>query len=122
MTKTRWGVVTNTRFVTRSNGGVAWTYDLLDAQRTASYVSGWVVDADDYVKHWRDYRNGKLVKSRTVLVKCLVVDSDGYAVNGHGGMLRRNEKPFYEWEPRRRKISWLRDPKNRKLWREVSNG
>jgi hypothetical protein len=64
------------------------------------------------------YANSKKeLTSRTVLVKCLVVDSDGYAVDGHGKMLRRGQPGFYEWEKRRRSAKWLADPKNRRLWK-----
>jgi hypothetical protein len=57
-------------------------------------------------------------KRRTVLVKCLIVSSDGYAV-GHDGEEFSKGYPMYEWDKRRRSVRWLANPKNKKLWREV---
>ena len=55
-------------------------------------------------------------KGRTVLVKCLIVDSDGFPVNGHGEMLHAGENPIYEWEPRYRTHEWMR--RHPKLWKD----
>lgn len=61
----------------------------------------------------------KRAKTRLVLVKCMVVDSDGMPVNGNGDPLRWHEPPWYEWEIRRRTLRWLANPDNRKQWREI---
>ena len=59
------------------------------------------------------------MKTRTVLVKCLIVDSDGYAVDGNGRILRSNERGFYEWQKRRKSTKWLANAANKRLWKEV---
>jgi hypothetical protein len=57
-------------------------------------------------------------KTRTVMVKCLIVSSDGYPVGVDGEEFSKGY-PIYEWDKRRRSAKWLANPKNKKLWREV---
>lgn len=54
-------------------------------------------------------------KGKVVLVKCVVVDSDGYPVDEHGEMAGSKGKPFYTWEPRYRTFSWMK--KHRAEWK-----
>jgi len=56
-------------------------------------------------------------KGRTVLVKCLIVNSDGDAVNQHGEPLRGNQSPIYEWAKRYRSNAWLE--KYPRMWKEI---
>jgi hypothetical protein len=49
------------------------------------------------------------MKLKKILVKCLVMDSDGCPVDGDGEpIFGTRKKPWYIWEPRWRGEKWLR--------------
>lgn len=61
----------------------------------------------------------KQQKIHTVLVKCMVVDTDGYAVDGDGELIAgTRKKPWYVWEKRSRTPAWMK--KYPKMWKPVS--
>lgn len=60
----------------------------------------------------------KGTKLRTVLVRCLNVDTDGVTpVNRHGQITHNPKSYVYTWETQRRAERWLNE--HRSLWKAM---
>ena len=57
-------------------------------------------------------------KTRTVLVHCINVSSDGFPVDADGEECAiSGKKPLYTWEKMRKSIKWLEA--HPKAWKEI---
>jgi hypothetical protein len=71
----------------------------------------------DFAKGYKKgFLDGQARKGRTVLVRCLIVNSDGDAVDKNGELLGAG-KPLYEWQKRYRTTRWLK--KHKSMWKAI---
>lgn len=58
-------------------------------------------------------------KRKTILVKCMIVDSDGFPVEQEGEPIGVRQKPWYEWELRRMTERWMKE--NPLIWKPLAS-